>query len=193
MKITEALNPVFDESNEEVKQLYADYMDKLQNLYMKVYKKSRRDMTETSRNMYAAIEMAFQCSVPGAPDELGMDIVHAMHYVEVLASAVMKEDEYSAILALTRFIRHKQISLIVSMGYTEEEMLQSIPRSIRNFGKGKIDFARIVKIVREKSVENFKTINASLNGLIDMISPYYPWDKLDTDKLIAGEYNIPKF
>ena len=171
MKITEALNPVFDESNEEVKQLYADYMDKLQNLYMKVYKKSRRDMTETSRNMYAAIEIVFQCSVPGAPDELRTDTVHAMHYVEVLASAMMKEDEYSAILALTKFIRHKQISLIVSMGYTEDEMLQSIPRSI----------------------ENFKTINASVNGLIDMISPYYPWDKLDTDKLIAGEYNIPKF
>lgn len=193
MEITEALNPVFDENNEEVKQLYSDYMDKLQNLYMKVYKKSRRDMAETSRNMYAAIEMVFQCSVPGAPDELRTDTVHAMHYVEVLASALMKEDEYSAILALTKFIRHKQISLIVSMGYTEDEMLQSIPSSIRNFGKGKIDFARIVKIVREKSIENFKTINASVNGLIDMISPYYPWDKLDTDKLIAGEYNIPKF
>ena len=75
MDITEALNPVFDESNEEVKQLYADYGDKLQNLYMKVYEKSRRDMTETSRIMYAAIEMVFQCSVPSAPNELRMDTV----------------------------------------------------------------------------------------------------------------------
>ena len=193
MTITEALNPVFDESNEEVKQLYADYKEKLFDLYMRVYEKSRRDMTETSRSMYAAIEMVFQCSVPSAPNELRTDTVHAMHYVEVLASAMMKEDEYSSILALTKFIRHKQISLIVSVGYTEDEMLQSIPRSIRNFGNGKIDFARIVKRTREKSVENFKTINASVNGLIDMISSYYPWDKLDTDKLIAGEYNIPKF
>lgn len=193
MTITEALNPVFDESNEEVKQLYADYRDKLQNLYMKVYEKSRRDMTETSRSMYAAIEMVFQCSVPGAPEELRTDTVHAMHYVEVLASAMMKEDEYSAILALTKFIRHKQISMIVSVGYTEEEMLQSIPRSIHNFGKGKIDFARIVKRAREQSIGNFKAINESVNGMIDAIAPYYPWDKLDTDKLIAGEYNIPKF
>lgn len=193
MEITEALNPVFDESNEEVKQLYADYEEKLRDLYMKVYEKSRRDMTQTSHDIHAAIEMVFQCSVPRTPQELYMNTERAMHYVEVLVNALMKEDEYSTILAVTKFIRHKQISMIVSVGYTEEEMLQSIPRSILNFGKGKIDFSRIVKRAREKSIGNFKAINESVNGMIDAIAPYYPWDKLDTDKLIAGEYNIPKF
>lgn len=192
MTITEALNPVFDDSNEEIKLLYSDYQEKLRDLYMKVYDKSRRDMTETSHNMFAVIESVFRCSVSHSK-ELGVDTAHTMHYVEVLVSALMKEDEYSAILAATKFIRHKQISLIVSARFTEADMLKALPRSIREFGKGRIDFDKIVRRARKKGFDDFKHINATLNGLIDMIAPYYPWDKLDTDKLIAGEYNSPLF
>lgn len=120
MTITDALNPVFDESNEEVKQLYADYRDKLQNLYMKVYEKSRRDMTGTSHEMYAAIEMVFQSSSPNHSYETSMGTDKAMHYIKVLVGALMKEDEYSAVLAATKFIRHKQIALISSVRLTEK-------------------------------------------------------------------------
>lgn len=52
---------------------------------------------------------------------------------------------------------------------------------------------KVVKDSMDKSHKNFKVINDGINELIDMIEQYYPWDKLDTEKLLDGEYNIPLF
>lgn len=193
MDITEAPGPEFDQSNIEVKQLYSDYKEKLCDLYLRVYEKSRRDMTGTSHGMYAAIETVFQTSLPNHSYETSMGTDKAIHYIKVFVRALMQEDEYSAVLAVTKFIRHKQISLISSVRLTEKDILDSIPESLKRFCNGRVDMEKVVKDSLEKVHKNFKVINDGINELIDMVEQYYPWDKLDTEKLLAWEYNIPLF
>ena len=193
MNITESLYPVFDENNQEMKQLYEDYSEKLQELYMKMYSISKKDMTNTAHDIHAVIEMVFQSTLPTMPLELHVRTRTAMNYLEKIVKLCMTDDTCSTILAVTKFIRHKQISMIASVGYTDKELMDSIPPALRAFIRKDNDSYNILKIARQQNDERIKYINYGVNRLIDLIHPHYPWDKLDTSMLLAGEYNLPKF